>query len=93
MPDPWTLQGFRPTGRSDHEAQVKPLPRQHPPLGAANEPALDPERPPAMTFTAVNARSTLLEPHPGHVRPSPASYADMDMRVSKDAPQSLHTKS
>ncbi len=66
---------------------MKPLPPQHPPP----EPEL--EWLPAMTFTAVNARSTFCEPHSGQVRPSPAEYADMDSRTSKVVPHSWHTKS
>ncbi len=70
------------------QAQVKPL-CPHPP----EECPLPPEWDPAMTFTAVNVRSTRVEPQAVHTRPWPSAYADIERRTSKEAPQSWHTKS
>jgi hypothetical protein len=64
--------------------------RSAPTSGARAPP---PECDPAMTFTAVNARSTFEEPQAGQARPCPSAYADMDRRTSKEAPQSWQTKS
>jgi len=46
-----------------------------------------------MTFTAVKARSTRVEPQAVHTRPWPSAYADMERRTSKAAPHSWQTKS
>lgn len=69
-------------------AQVKPE-CPHPPP----ERVLPPPWEPAMTFTAVKARSTLVEPQAVHTRPSPAAYADMERRTAKAAPQSWQMNS
>ena len=58
----------KPARGFEAHAQVKPPLPQLPP----DQLPPPPEAPPAMTFTAVKARSTFVERHLVHMRPSPA---------------------
>lgn len=83
---------IHPPGVESQDAQVKPLLLPHPwPLAAATSQLRAPhgvlDRPPAITLTAEITRFTSVEPHEGHVAPSPAAYADMESFTSYGAAQ------
>jgi hypothetical protein len=50
----------------------------------------DPPRDPVKTLKELKLRSALFEPHWGHSGLLPSEYSDMDIRTSKETPQSAH---
>jgi hypothetical protein len=73
------------TGRQGQWAQVNPVcPQLPPPLGAGFDPVLDPTK----TLTEEKLLSALPDPHSGQSGRFPSEYSDMDMRTSKECPQS-----